>query len=310
MRPIALLLPLALLAFPVMAQEEGGKATTYENQRYQVTITVPAGWTKAWEGPKSAGNWVDLARFEEEQTGARVTLSTSASHYRSSEEMIKGLRNQYDKESRLAILRREELSATSKRPKGILFEYTMRGDEGPVHALTAYFLHLGRRYRVYASVREVGWKSASRAFGEKKQNFIDEGQNFSLYYPETWSVRLPARGARVVFEAPRLGAAVRIYVAKPRGSLRESVRWIVDSLKEKEAKMQGERGPETHPALGVKVMTVDYTMSTKEGAFSYHMTAVVHRDRFYRIVLVGTETVIPLAMESYERMISTLSFMK
>ena len=168
MRAFAVVLALLVSVSSVGAQQPkkepkpGSKTPiTYENERYQVKVTAPAGWTKAWEGPAAKGNWVNLVRFEDPRTGATASLSSSATHYRSGAEMIRELRKQFDKDSRIAILRREEMGATSRRPKGVFFEYTMQGKDGPVHAVATYFLHLSRRYRVYANVREAGWRSAA-----------------------------------------------------------------------------------------------------------------------------------------------------
>jgi hypothetical protein len=328
MRSLSILLALLFILAPVQAQEpdKAGSAepVSFESKQYQVKISGPAGWTQAWTGPKSSGNWVDLVRFEEPRTQAKVTLSTSATVHRSAKEMIEALKKQFDKDARLAILRKEELGATSKRSKGILFEYTARGKEGPVHAVAAYYHHLTRRYRVYATVRDAGWRVVSddieqfaksialtsRAFREEKErrNYTDNAQGFALYYPEAWKIRVPARGARVVFDST-IGMEIRVYVDSTQDSLVESVDSLVSELKSRDAADVKRSRPELHPQ-GFKTVDLKYSLKSKSLTFLYREMVTVHRDRVYRLALVGTEKAFERGAETYQRMVDSFTLTK
>ncbi|MHC4473457.1 MAG: PsbP-related protein [Planctomycetota bacterium] len=325
MRSFAVAVALLLLLTPVLAQQPpmpgSKKPVSYESKQYQVKIAGPEGWTTAWTGPKSSGNWVDLVRFEEPRTKAEVTLSTSATHHRSAKDMIAALKKQFQKDARLAIHRKEEMGPTSKRPRGILFEYTTQGKEGPIHAVAAYFHHLSRRYRVYAVVREVGWRTisddvekfakglglTSRAFRDEKErrNYTDDAHGFAFYYPESWSVRVPAKGPRVVFNSA-VGVEIRVYVTSSRENLVDSVDRVVQDLEARDAKDVKRGRPQDH-AQGFRTVSLSYSITAKNVEFLYRETAIVHKNKLYRLVLVGAKSAIRAGEEPYARLIDSFT---
>ncbi len=197
MRTIVCAVLLFVLVVPVFAQDGTPAAKVFKSERYPVQVEVPKGWTKTLDEPTPAGNWVDLVRFSEPKSKALLILSVQATNYTGSNQMIKGISAMFQGDASLAIQRREVQEEAGRRPKGVLFEYTMRGKNGPEHSIAAYWLHRGKRYRIYGTVRESGWKSAStdiesfsgslkftsRAFAKASQNFTDVVSNFAIYYP-------------------------------------------------------------------------------------------------------------------------------
>jgi hypothetical protein len=318
----------ALLPAVALGQEPdgggGGGGTAWKSDAYQVEMEVPAGWKKTLDEPKSSGSWVDLVKFEEPRAGATLTLSYQASRYRTTDEMIETLRKQFRADTSLAILRDETRTATSRRPKGVYLEYTMHGSGGAQHAVAAYWLHLGKRYRIYATVREVGWRTiggdvesavdsfalTGRAFSEDSENFRDEPGNYEIYFPETFTIRLPARGPRVVFQSKRLGVSIWIYVSSSEGSLERDSKKFADTLRDDGAKISKQTRPETHPALGVETVTVDYQKSSDGSTYRYRETLIVHRNRFYRFVLAGAESAFPSGEEHYKKLVRSISFLR
>ena len=322
-----ILLASALLAALAVAQQPaaaGGGAVTWKSDAYQAEMTVPSGWKKSFEGPKPSGSWVDLVKFEEPRTGAALTLSYQATQYRTADQMIEALRKQFRGDTTLAILRDETRTETSKRPKGLFFEYTLQGSGGAQHAIASYWLHLGRRYRIYATVREAGWRTVGadvesvvgtfaltgRAFDEDAHNFRDEPGNYEIYYPETFTVRLAESGPRVVFQSERLGVGIWIYVTEASGDLAANANRIAASLKADGSTITKQSRPETHPALGVETVTLEYTKKTDSATYRYRETLIVHRNRLFRFVLAASDKAFPAGEEHYARMIRSISFLR
>lgn len=326
MRKAATLLAIVLLAAVGLAQDKGAKpaGTAWENTRYRVKALAPAGWTHSQKETKSRGNWIELAGFTESRSGANLTFSVQAAAYRDADEMIDELRRRFQKDAGLAVLRDEVRPATSKRPKGVLFEYTYQYGGKPQHAVAVYWLFRGRRFRAYATVREVGWRSAggdirafvksveftAREFTKDLHNYTDEAQNFRMYFPEEWTIRLPARGPRVVFESKKLGVGVWIYVGATEGRLSDDLKRLKARLTEGGATVTRKKDPATHPDLGLPTAHLEYTKSAGGAAYKYHETLVTHRERFYRIVLAGSVKKFKSGEEAYARMVRSFNFMK
>jgi hypothetical protein len=326
MRKAATLLTIALLTAVGLAQDNGGKpaGVSWENQRYRIKAVAPAGWTHSQKETKSRGNWIELGAFTETRSGAKLSISVQASQHKDADEMIEDLRGKFGKDAGLAVLRDEVRPATSKRPKGILFEYTYQYGGKPQHAVAVYWLHRGRRIRVYGTVREVGWRSAggdlrdfvksveftAREFTKEIHNYVDETQNFRMYFPEDWSIRLPARGPRVIFESKKLGVGVWVYVGATQGRLSADLKRLKSRLEEGGATVTRKRDPSTHPDLGIPTAHLEYTKSASGAAFKYHETLLMHRERFYRIVLAASTKAFKSGEEAYARMVRSFNFMK
>jgi hypothetical protein len=298
--------------------------TDYQSDAFEVKMTAPAGWAKTEEGPKAAGAWVTLVRFEEPRTKAQFTLSYQASPYRTSARMFEDLRNQFRADASLAILRNETRTATEHRPEGIFFEYTFQGKEGVQHAVAAYWLHLGRRYRVYGSVKEVGWRTVGgdmesmidslrltdTAFAKDNHNFRDEPDNFMIYFPESFRIRLPEKGAKVVFESDKLGVGVYVYVSAARGDLAASVARVVEALKSDDDEIGKQRPPATSPTLGIETALLEYSRKQGSTTWRFRETLLIHRDRLYRIVLAASDASFAAGEEHYTRMVRSIAFLK
>jgi len=326
MRNVAIVLVLLLLAAVVSGQDGASKAsgTEWENSSYRVKAKVPAGWTQTRKEPKSRGSWVELAAFGEARSRATLTLSVQASRFPDADAMIKWQREQFEKDSTLAVLRDEVRPATKRRPKGILFEYTYQHGGKPQHAVAVYWIHRERRYRVYATVREVGWKTVatdiknvvksveftSRAYRKEIHNYTDEARNFRMYFPEGWTVKLPAAGPRVIFTGKKRGVSVWVYAASSTGKLSSDWTRHLRSLDAGGATIGKKTEPARHSALGVEVGVVDYTKTTGGKSYRYRESVLTHRGRFYRIVLAAADTAFVGGVTDYEQMVRSISFMK
>ncbi len=302
-----------------------GQGAEWSSTLYPVKAVPPAGWTSLIKDATPAGAWLDLQRYEESKTGAKLTLSVQASNYRNGEEMLARLKEQFTKDATLAILRTEAKQATAKQPAFIVFEYTRKGDKGPEHCLAAYWFALGQRYRVYGAVREVGWKTvgadmdrfvqgvsfAGRGFGATAMNFTDEAANFALTHPDDWSVRLPEKGPRVQFASERLGISVWISLrAVKQQTLEDLVTVVVDELKAAKHAVGRQTPPADHPVLNRPVATVEYVRGSGKDAVKCLETLVVHREILYRIVLAGSEANFAGGLDPYDRLVSSLNFLK
>ena len=325
MRAIVCAVVLFVIAVPLFAQDAATKATVYKSDRYPIEITVPAGWTQTLEKPTPAGNWVDIVRYEEPRSKGLLILSVQATNYTGSNQMIKGISAMFQGDASLAILRREVQEETSRRPKGVLFEYTMRGKSGPEHSIAAYWLHRGKRYRVYGTVREAGWKVAStdiqgfvgsleftsRAFVKAAQNFTDEANNFSMYFPEDWTIKLPSRGPKVEFTSAALGAVVRVYVDRSRGDTKTDMESVIAThSRDKGTTIIRRKGPENHPELGYEIMLVEYTKSEGGKEYRYLEIGTIHGDKLYRFVLGVAAKNFDSANEVFDRMFGSLNFLR
>lgn len=310
----------AVLALPISAQSADG----WKSDRYPIEAKLVTGWTQTLTDPTPAGQWLDLLRFDEAKTGAKLALSVQASTYRNGEEMTAKMKEQFAKDASLAILRTDGRAAGAKSPAFLLFEYTRKGDKGPEHCLAAYWFHLGHRYRVYGFVREVGWKVVGpdmekfiqgvgftgRVFSKDPQNYIDEGANFSVWFPEDWRVKLPATGPRVAFASDRLGVAVWVYVSPSKVPLAEALPVLVEDLKSGKASVAKQGAPANHPVLNEPAATIEYTKGAGDAALKYVETVLVHRGMLYRIALVGKDAAIAGGLEPYDRMVNSVSFAK
>ncbi len=318
---------LVLVSMVPAAGEDRGPGPAgawFTSRRYQVKVRPPKGWKRTLDKPTPAGEWVDIVRYREARTGATITLSASATRFGSGAEMIAYLKKSFSKDASLAILRTEELGATATRPRAVLFEYTFRGPGGPEHALALYCLNLGRRFRVYARVREIAWRSVaedvkafaaslgftSRAWRKRAQNYRDDARNFAIYFPEDWSVRLPARGPRVEFESARLAVRVRVYVSESAGSLEEDVSRILADIRRRKMDVIRRGRIETHPVSGLRIASFDYRQSREGKTFRYRVSATVHRKLLYRVVLAAAESAFPGGLDAYDRMVGSLAFLR
>jgi len=326
MRNVAIILALALLAAVATGQDEAAKSTdtVWENTSYRVKATVPAGWTQTGKEPKSRGSWVELAAFGESRSEAKLTISVQASRFPNADSMIKWQREQFEKDSGLAVLRDEVRPATKRTPKGVLFEYTYQYQRKPQHAVAAYWVHRERRYRVYATVREVGWKTiasdiraivksvefTSRAFSKEIHNYTDEAKNFRLYFPEGWTVKLPARGPRVQFTSAKRGVAVWVYTDSSTGKLDSDWTRHLRSLGDADAKIAKKTDPTRHPALGVEVGAVEYTKMIDGKLYRYRESVLTHRNVFYRVVLAAADPAFVGGVSDYEAMVKSIAFMR
>jgi hypothetical protein len=325
MRSMVCVLCLFAFTLPLLAQDEAPAGGVFKSDRYPVQVKVPKGWTKEIDKPTPARNWVDVVRFSEPKSKARVSLSVQATNYTGSGQMIKGISAKFQGDASLAILRREVQEEGRRRPKGVLFEYTMRGKSGPEHSIAAYWLHRGKRYRIYGTVREAGWKTAStdieafaaslsftsRAFAKASQNFTDEASNFAMYFPEDWTIKMPTRGPRIDFTSRRLGATVRVYVTNSRGDLKKNMDGVI-------AKHTGDggttitrrKGPENHPDLGYEIMSIEYTKNQGGKEYRYLEIGTVHGDKFYLFLLGVGAKGFEAAKEPFDRMFGSLNFLR
>lgn len=313
-----------LVMLTAAAAAQGTAATPWENTKYRVKATVPAGWTTTQKQAKARGSWVDLAVFAESRSQVKLTLSVQASQFRDADEMIKWQRAKFEKDSGLAVLRDEVRPGSKTRPKGVLFEYTYQHGGKPQHAVAVYWVHRDRRYRVYATVREVGWKTAagdirdfvksvtftSRAYSKAPQNYTDLPRNFRLYFPEGWTIKLPETGPRVMFTSQKQGVSVWVYAGESAGNLKKDWNLHLQSLEEGDAKVLTKKKPDRHPDLGVEVGVVEYTKQKGEVLYRYRETALTHRGRFYRVVLAAADTAFKRGLSDYERMVKSIAFIK
>jgi len=323
MRLAIILVVVALPLLPALAQEPAGESAgggVYKSARYSAEVTAPAGWKKTMEGPRPSGRWIDLVRFEEPRAKAWMSLAVQATQYRSVKEMIAGVRRKFNSDASLAILRDETRAANSKRPKGAFFVYTWQGKSGPEHAIAAYWLHLGRRYRIFGTVPERGWRTVSsdfmsfvssfkltsRAFSKDLHNFKDERGNFQIYFPETWKIRLPEKGARVVFASPRPDVSVYLYASRSSDGLEESMARVVRRLKDDGVSMKKQGAVRRHPGLGMEVMELEY----ERGAAKYVEIATIHRERLYRIVLAATQASYQTGREAFDKMVGSFGVLR
>jgi PsbP len=315
---------LLLLVVPVLAQDAPAVPKVLTSDRYPVQVKVPKDWTQTVSEPTPAGNWVDIFRFTHPASKAVLYLSVQATNYRGSEEMISGISSKFQGDPGLAVLRRDPQPATSKRSPGVLFEYTRRGNSGPEHSIAAYWLHQGKRYRVYGSVREAGWKVVSqdieafatslaftsREFSKQLQNFTDEAMNFIVYFPESWTVKLPASGPRVEFRSARLGAAVRVTVARSSGSLEDDMEAAATKLSRSKATVTRRKGPQNHPEMGYPIMTVEYTRNIDGKEYRFLAICTVHAGKFYELELGVTAKTFDAANEVFARISGSFAFIK
>ncbi|MEN8149012.1 MAG: hypothetical protein ABFS86_04270 [Planctomycetota bacterium] len=313
-----------LVLAAVVASAQGTSPTPWENSQYRVKATVPAGWTSTLKEPKARGSWIELGAFAESRSEGKMSLSVQASRFRDADEMIRWQREQFEKDAGLAVLRDEVRPGSRTRPKGVLFEYTYQHGGKPRHAVAVYWLHRDRRYRVYAAVREVGWKTiagdvrafvksvgfTSRAYAKSPQNFTDEPMNFRLYYPEGWTIKLPVSGPRVMFTSEKQGVRVWVYADESAGTLKKDWGLLLSGLEEGDAKVLTKKNPERHPDLGVEVGIVEYTKQKGTALVRYRESCLTHRGRFYRIVLAAASTAFKSGLSDYERMVKSISFMK
>ena len=326
MRNTAIILVLALLAAVATGQEGAGNSTgtVWENSSYRVKATVPTGWSQIGKEPKSRGSWVELAAFAEVRSGAKLTVSVQASSFPNADAMIKWQRAQFEKDSGLAVLRDEVRPASKRRPKGVLFEYTYQSKRKPQHAVAVYWVHRERRYRAYATVREVGWKTVasdirsfvksveftSRAFTKEIHNYTDEKGNFRFYFPEGWTIKLPARRPRVIFTSAKRGISVWVYTDPSTGKLDGDWTRHLRTLGETGAKIGKKTAPKRHSDLGVEVGVVEYTKTTGGKLYRYRESVLTHRRVFYRIVLAAADTAFAGGVSDYEQMVKSIAFMK
>jgi hypothetical protein len=333
MRVIAIVFPLLLLASTpaAWAQSDGAGAgklvkqgEVWENARYQVKLDAPEGWTRALDEPRAGGRWVDLVRYEDPKTGAAITLSAQASRYLNAEEMIDAQSALFKKDASLAVLREEVWGASKTRPKGIFFEYSYQGKAGTQHAVAAFWLFEGRRYRVYGTVREAGWRVVSADMdkfvgsvsftgvinSDQPQNYVDEALNFAVWFPDGWRIRMPASGPRVVFSCDRPRVSLWVYAYSARGDLEGNLDKVAANLEGDGAQIIRKGKPYKHPAFGIDAAALEYTRKTKDGTFKYRETVVFHRNHLYRIILAASEQVFEQGTGFYTRMVDSLSFMR
>lgn len=339
--PLVSLALVLLLVVPAAAQQPGrsgkpakpaapapapsGKPTPWKSEVFQVEATFPAGWAKKYDEPKTAGAWVNLVDFTEPRSGAEAVISYQATTYRTSDQMFTALRREFQNDASLGILRIETRTATSNRPEGITIEYTFQGKDGPQHAVSAYWLFLGRRYRVYATAREAAWRTigsdvesivssvalTGRAFSENPQNYRDEPGNFEIWFPDGFRIRIPATGPRVVFQSDRLGVGLWIYMSDQRtGDLAAAAERLVKTLKDDGADVTKETRPETHPALGVDAVTIEYTKKQGGNTYRYRETVILHREKLYRFVLAAADSVFASGEDVYTRFVRSISFLR
>jgi len=319
MRESIAVLALVLIAVPALAEGE-----EFESRHYKIRATGPEGWKRTVDEPKPRGTWLDLVRYEEEKTGAEMTLSVQASSFATGDAMIRWQRERFRKDASIAVLRDEVRRGGGRRPDGVFFEYTYQHQGKARHAIAAYWLYSGRRYRVYATVREAGWRAASRdmedfvasveftgrLFSERKQNWTDEALNYAIYFPEGWTVLLPEGGPRAVFKSHRLGVSIWLYVEEGDPGLEEGVERTFRELEKKGARITKRGESRKHPALGREVREFEYTRTIDGNRYRYGETAIFHRDRFYRIVLAAADSAFSRGREAYERVVESISFMK
>lgn len=321
------LVPVLFLLFLVqfaVAEGEGGNPLRFKDSRYPVQLNGPKGWKKTLSEPAPVGSWVDLVRYQEEKSGALVQLSVQATTYRSSEEMIQGLSDQFQKSSSLAILRQEIQAETPRRPRGILFEYSQRGSAGQEHKIAAYWFHNGRRYRVYGTVKEIGWKAVgsdiegvaksveftSREFGKSLQNFTDVEKNYAIYFADGWTLKLPGAGPRVEFESLKLGATVTVWVTKEAGNLAAAAASTRREIEKLGVQGLAQAGPRRHPDTGFDILTFDYKRMIDKTPYTFRETLAVHGGMLYRVVLGAGDKTFAAATEVYDRMVGSLAFIR
>jgi hypothetical protein len=324
---ICLLSLLALVAVTAGQDGEGEGATAagpYANERYQVKVTPPSGWRQTVKGPKPEGGWIKLVEYTEPRTEATLSLSASATHHRDPDSLIAAMKSQFQKSTELAVLQQEEQGETAKRSKGILFEYTTLHQGKAQHAVAAYYMHAGNRFRILGLVKEVGWRSVgeamkefargleftSRIYSKDQQNYRDEIGNFALYFPEDWTITVPASGPRIAFASQRLGIAFWVYVSGARGStLEENVTKHLDVLGDG-AKILERGSPRMHSSLSTKTVTLTYSKTEGGRTLKYRELLVLHRENFYRFVLAAQEAAFDGGLPSYEMVLSTLAFLR
>jgi len=324
MQRLAVVFVLLFLVSPALAEGDEGNPRLFKSDRYSIQLTGPDGWKQTLKEPTPAGAWVDLVRYQEEKTGALLQLSVQVTNYRSSEEMIQGLSDQFQKAASLAVLRQEVQAETPNRPRGILFEYSQRDQSGQRHKIAAYWFSGGRRYRMYGSVKEIGWKVAgadmeaaiksvaftTREFSRQVQNFTDVEQNYALYYPDGWTVTLPGSGPRVEFESTKLGAVVRLWVTKVSGDLSSAVAAVRKDIGRLRVQGLEESKARKHPATGFEIVTFDYKRTINTKAYTFRETVAYHGGKLYRMVLGAGDSTFQPATEVYDRMVGSLSFLR
>lgn len=319
----------ALAASPLLAQDPAAKARVLEftQHGYPVRVKAPAGWKPMIDEPVPDRSWVRLAQFQEPRTGAMIVLSAQAAAYKSTDEMISSLKDHFQKDSTKAILRTEVREGSSKRPKSIFFEYTYKGARGPEHAMRSYWYYNGRRYRIYGASAEMKWRPVSaqieafiksfaftaRIFTGQSQNFTDDAMNYSIYFPDGYRVRLPARGPRVTFASAKVGVMVLLYVEDVSGELSDEIGRLAKRIQEESSgavDAVDQEAPQTHPALGFKTARLEYTRREGGETYKHRETVTVHGGKLYRVVLRGAAAGFARGVEEYGRIVSTLSFLR
>jgi len=150
----------------------------------------------------------------------------------------------------------------------------------------------------------------SRAFSKEIHNYTDEKKNFRIYFPEGWTVRLPARTPRVIFKSARRGLSVWVYTDSSTGKLDSDWTRHLRALGETDAKIRKKTAPKRHPDLGVEVGVVDYTKMTGGKLFRYRESVLTHRNVFYRIVLAAADPAFAGGVSDYEQMVKSIAFMR
>jgi hypothetical protein len=327
MRTVPALTFLLLFAVAGFAQDAPGltKPTPWENSTYRVKAVVPAGWSVTRKEPKSRARWVELSEFSESRSGATLTVAVQTSAYRSADEMISKQRDLFQKDSRLAVLRDEVRAASDNRPKGVLFEYTFQSSGKTRHAVAVYWQHRDRRYRVYATVRDAAWKTVAedirsfvdsvefsfRAFARDPQNYTDEVKNFRMYFPEGWTIKLPASGPRVVFTSVRQGVSVWVHADSVTRGLEAEVRSLRNRLEDDGAKKLEVGSPRKNIHVGERMVQIDY-VKTREGTdYRYREQVFVYAGVLYRVVLAGAvENGFERGVSDYDRMVDSVAFIR
>jgi hypothetical protein len=330
MRTAVVVTLLATLALPpagAQEPEEGSGVLTFTSHGYPVQVKAPPGWKSVLAKPVSDRTWVHLAQFSEPRTGATVALSAQAAAYRSSNHMIEQLKEHFQKDATKAILRSEVRSGSARRPPGILFEYTYKGSSGAEHAVRAYWFYNGKRYRIYGACGEMKWRTVSaqiedfaqsfhftaRVFTGDAKNFTDEAGNYAIYFPDEWTIELPARGPRVIVASKKLGVMALLYVEDAREELRGETDRLASRLRDQRGvtvKNLQSDGPKTHPDLGFEVVRLDYVQTEKGTSFRHRETVALHAGKLYRVVLRGTEEAFGRGIETYDRIVRSLSFLR
>lgn len=322
---------LSLTAGPALTQDETPgppvttQKTTWKNERYNLQMTINPGWQKVLAEPEPAGKWLNLVQFDEPRTKATILLSTQATTYRSAEEMINGLKRQFSQNAAFGILRDEARPPSSRRPGGVLFEYTFKGRRGPEHAVVEYWFHLGRRYRLFCSVAERGWRTVSSDFmdtlasmtfthrvfqKDQLHNYVDEPGNFQIYFPDRWKIRIRSTGPRVVFQSPAPDVRVEVYSLDARDGLQKAVASVVEALQGDGAKVLKRAGPKNHPTLGMEHMLLEYTRTAGTTTYRYLEIDLVHRQRLYRLVLAAGSKAFTGGKEIFDRMVDSFGFIR